>query len=362
MKSSRGESVHEASAGQRGRLKIFLGAAPGVGKTYQMLRAAQSRRRDGADVVVGLVETHGRRETDDQLRGLEEIPRKRLEYKDHVFEEMDIDALLERRPDLVIVDELAHSNVPGSRNAKRWLDVLELIGAGIDVYTTVNVQHVESLNDTVAKTTWTVVHETVPDSMLELADEIEVVDLSPGDLIERLRQGKVDLSGHPGSASHSFFSERNLTSLRSLARRLAKSPPVRRILVPFDGSPSAIHAVEHVISLARAGHRGTILLLNVQVPLAKGISPGTDLGAEVQAAGEAILGAASQLLDAQQIPYQCEVLAGPPPEAIAAAVERHQIDLIVMGSTGLRPLARLFLGSVAMAVAKKSKVPVTLVK
>lgn len=229
MKSSRGESVHEASAGQRGRLKIFLGAAPGVGKTYQMLRAAQSRRRDGADVVVGLVETHGRRETDDQLRGLEEIPRKRLEYKDHVFEEMDIDALLERRPDLVIVDELAHSNVPGSRNAKRWLDVLELIGAGIDVYTTVNVQHVESLNDTVAKTTWTVVHETVPDSMLELADEIEVVDLSPGDLIERLRQGKVDLSGHPGSASHSFFSERNLTSLRSLARRLAKSPPVRRI-------------------------------------------------------------------------------------------------------------------------------------
>jgi two-component system sensor histidine kinase KdpD len=361
MKPS-GDKRREAGEAQRGRLKIFLGAAPGVGKTYQMLRAAQSRRRGGVDVVIGLIETHGRNETEEQLRGFEVIPRKRIEYKDHVFEEMDIDALLQRRPELVIVDELAHRNVPGCRNAKRWLDVLELIEAGIDVYTTMNVQHIESLNDTVAKITWAVVRETVPDSMLDLAEEIEVVDLSPGDLIERLKEGKVDLSGHPGSAAHSFFSERNLTSLRPLALERAKKPPARRVLVPFDGSPSAIHAVQHVISLARAGHRGTILLLNVQARSAKRSSPGADSGMEVRAAGEAILEKASQLLDAEHIPHQCEVLVGIPPETIVNAVDRNQIDLIVMGATGMGALARLFLGSVAIAVAQKSEVPVTLVK
>ncbi len=361
MKSS-GDEKGWANEGQRGRLKIFLGAAPGVGKTYQMLRAAQSKRHDGVDVVVGLIETHGRQDTEEQLHGLEVVPRKRIEYKEHVLEEMDIDALLERHPGLAIVDELAHNNVPGRRNAKRYLDVQELIEAGIDVFTTMNVQHIESLKDTVAKTTWTVVRETVPDRMLDLAEEIEVIDLSPGDLIKRLDEGKVDLSGHPRSATHSFFSERNLSSLRTLALQHAKKPPARRILVPFDGSPSAIRAVQHVVSLERAGHRGTILLLNVQARSAKGTSLATDSGVQARAAGAAILGAASQLLDAQQIPYQCEVVAGVPSEAIAAAVDRHRIDLIVMGATGMGTLARLLLGSAAMAVAQKSKVPVTLVK
>jgi two-component system sensor histidine kinase KdpD len=347
---------------RRGRLTIFLGAAPGVGKTYEMLRAAQSRRHNGVDVVIGLIETHGRQDTDELLRGFEVIPRKRIEYKGHVFEEMDIDALLEREPGLVIVDELAHSNLPGCRNAKRYLDVQELIEAGIDVFTTLNVQHIESLNNIVAKTIGIVVRETVPDSILDLAEAIEVVDLSPADLIERLKEGKVDLSGHPGPGIHSFFSERNLTRLRPLALQHAKKPPTRRVLVPFDGSPSAIHAIQHIVSLARAGHRGTILLLNVQAPSAKKSSPGADSGVEVRAAGEAILGKASQLLDAQHIPYQCEVLAGIPPEAIAGVVDQHQIDLIVMGSTGKGTLARLFLGSVAMAVVQESKVPVTLVR
>jgi two-component system sensor histidine kinase KdpD len=208
------------SEAQRGHLKIFLGAAPSVGKTYRMLKAAQSRRHDGVDVVIGLIEPHGRQETDEQLRELEEIPRKRIEYKEHVFEEMDLDALLERRPSLVIVDELAHSNVPGSRNAKRWLDVLELIDAGIDVYTTMNVQHIESLSDTVAKATWTVVRETVPDSMLDLAEEIEVIDLPPDYLMERLRQGKVDLSGHLGSAAHNFAAEGDRRCRRPAPNRL----------------------------------------------------------------------------------------------------------------------------------------------
>jgi two-component system sensor histidine kinase KdpD len=347
---------------RRGRLKIFLGAAPGVGKTYEMLRAARSRRESGVDVVVGLIEMHGRQGTEQQLHEFEVIPRKQIEYKGHVLEEMDIDALLERKPGLVIVDELAHSNVPGCRNSKRYLDVQELVEAGIDVFTTLNVQHIDSLNEIVAKTIWTVVRETVPDTILDLADEIEVVDLSPADLIERLKERKVDLPGHPDSAPHGFFSERNLTGLRALALRYAKKPPTRRVLVPFDGSRSAIHAVQHVVALARAGHRGTILLLNVQALPTKHSSSGADLGVEVRAAGEAILREASQLLDVQHIPHRCEVLAGRPPEAIAAAVDRHQIDLIVMGSTGVGSLARFFLGSVAMAVARESKVPVTLVK
>src|SRR5690348_9895869 len=175
----------------RGRLKIFLGAAPGVGKTYEMLLSAQANRRDGVDVVVGVVETHGRRETEALLEGLEIILRQRIEYKGHLLAEMDLDAILKRRPQLVLVDELAHTNAPGSRHPKRYLDVEEIIAAGIDVFTTLNIQHVESLNDVVAKITRIRVRETVPDNILDQADEIELVDLTPGDLIQRLHEGKV---------------------------------------------------------------------------------------------------------------------------------------------------------------------------
>jgi two-component system sensor histidine kinase KdpD len=167
----------------RGRLKIFLGAAPGVGKTYEMLLHAQAQRRDGVDVVIGVVETHGRRETEMLLDGLEAIPRRHVEYKGHVLAEMDLDTILKRRPQLVLVDELAHTNAPGSRHPKRYLDVEELIAAGIDVFTTLNIQHVESLNDIIARVTRIRVRETVPDSILDQADDIEVVDLSPEDLI-----------------------------------------------------------------------------------------------------------------------------------------------------------------------------------
>jgi K+-sensing histidine kinase KdpD len=346
---------------QAGRLKIFLGAAPGVGKTYAMLRAAQSRRRDGVDVVIGLIETHGRQDTEEQLRGIEVIARKQIEYKGHTLEEMDVDAILERAPELAVVDELAHSNVPGSRNAKRYLDVEELIAAGVDVFTTLNVQHIESVADIAAKSIWSVVRETVPDRIAALAEEIEVVDLSPVDLIKRLEEGKVDLSGHAAATTRSFFSQRNLTSLRTLALQHAKQPPARRILIPFDGSPSAMHAVQHVVALARAGHRGTVFLLNVQAASAERSHRSADprtAGGE----GEAIVQKASELLARQHIAHRCEVVAGRPAEAIAAAVDRHQIDLIVMGSRGMGTLARLFLGSVATAVAQSSKVPVTLVK
>src|SRR5271154_992154 len=167
---------------QAGKLKIFVGAAPGVGKTYEMLQSAHARLKAGVDVVVGVVETHGRVETEALLHGLEVLPRKRLEYKDQVLEEMDLDALIARHPQLALVDELAHTNAPGSRHPKRYLDVEELLSNGIDVYTTLNVQHIESLNDVVAQITRIRVRETIPDSVLDRADEIELVDLTPGDL------------------------------------------------------------------------------------------------------------------------------------------------------------------------------------
>jgi two-component system sensor histidine kinase KdpD len=211
--------LRQASQESRGRLKIFLGAAPGVGKTYQMLLAAQAKRREGVDLVVGVVETHGRKETHALLEGLEVIPRCRIDYKGHTIEEMDLDAILRRRPQIVLVDELAHSNAAASRHPKRYMDVEELLGAGIDVYATLNIQHVESLNDVVAKITRIRVRETVPDSIIDRADEIELVDLTPDDLIQRLKEGKVYVPRHAERAIRHYFQPGNLTALRELALR-----------------------------------------------------------------------------------------------------------------------------------------------
>ncbi|MGB8842084.1 MAG: sensor histidine kinase KdpD [Aliidongia sp.] len=203
----------------RGRLKIFLGAAPGVGKTYEMLRQAQKRRQEGVDVAIGVVETHRRLETEALVEGLELIPRRHVAYKGRNLDEMDLDTVLARRPKLVLVDELAHTNAPGSRHAKRYLDVEELLTAGIDVYTTLNIQHVESLNDIVAQITRIRVRETVPDTFLDRADEIEIIDLTPEDLIERLREGKVYVRDQAQRALKHYFSPGNLTALRELALR-----------------------------------------------------------------------------------------------------------------------------------------------
>src|SRR5271166_3844573 len=203
----------------RGRLKVFLGAAPGVGKTYEMLLSARAKLLEGADVVVGVVETHGRAETQALLEGFEIIPRVKIDYHGHVLEEMDLDALLARRPQLALVDELAHTNAPGSRHPKRYLDVEELLAAGIDVYTTLNIQHVESLNDVVAQITRIRVRETVPDSILDRADDIEVVDLAPDELMQRLREGKVYVPKQAERALEHYFSPGNLTALRELALR-----------------------------------------------------------------------------------------------------------------------------------------------
>ncbi|HVA14890.1 MAG TPA: sensor histidine kinase KdpD [Stellaceae bacterium] len=265
--------LRQAAREGQGRLKIFLGAAPGVGKTYKMLTAAQIARAEGIDVVIGVVETHKRAETEALLAGLEAVPRRRIDYKDHSLEEMDIDTILARMPKLVLVDELAHSNVEGSRHPKRYLDVEELLAAGIDVYTTLNIQHVESLNDVVAQITHVRVRETVPDGILDRADDIEVVDLSPDDLIERLREGKVYVAAEAERALRNYFKPGNLTALRELAlRRTAQRVDEQmltymrahaisgpwaageRVLVCVSGDPAAPGLVRYARRLADRLH------------------------------------------------------------------------------------------------------------
>lgn len=210
---------HESGKRARGRLKVFFGASAGVGKTYAMLQAARVEKASGVDVVVGYVETHRRKETEALVEGLAVLPRKQIPYKGSLLPEFDIDAALARRPELLLVDELAHSNAPGSRHTKRWQDVLELVDSGINVYTTLNVQHLDSLNDVVAQVTGIVVRETLPDSVLDQADEIELVDLPANELLKRLDEGKVYVAEQAQRAAQNFFRPGNLIALRELALR-----------------------------------------------------------------------------------------------------------------------------------------------
>jgi two-component system sensor histidine kinase KdpD len=257
----------EAARAGRGRLKIFFGASPGVGKTYAMLEEARAKRREGVDVVVGLVETHGRPETAALLEGLETLPRRAIEYRGITLQEFDLDAALARRPGLLLVDELAHTNAPGSRHTRRSQDVEELLAAAVNVYTTLNVQHLESLNDLVAKITGVVVRETVPDSVLDQADDVELVDLPAEDLRRRLKEGKVYVPQQAAEAAEHFFREGNLIALRELALRHTAErvdakmqryrrehaidtvwPVSERVMVCVGPSPAGAR-------LVRAGHR-----------------------------------------------------------------------------------------------------------
>jgi two-component system sensor histidine kinase KdpD len=206
-------------ADERAKLRIYIGAAPGVGKTYTMLREAHALRARGIDVVVGLVETFGRVETAEQIRDLEVLPRRAMEHRGVVFEEMDVDAILSRRPEVCVVDELAHSNVPGSQRAKRYEDVLQILDSGISVMTAVNIQHLETLNDAVARATGVRVRETVPDTFLDRADEVINVDVTVDELRSRLREGKVYGPEKVEQALTSFFRKGNLSTLRELALR-----------------------------------------------------------------------------------------------------------------------------------------------
>jgi two-component system, OmpR family, sensor histidine kinase KdpD len=233
----------------RGKLKIFLGYIAGVGKTYEMLKAAHLRMAEGVDVRAGYVETHSRKETEALLEGLCVVPRRMMEYRGVTLPEFDLDAALQSRSRIVLVDELAHTNVPGSRHTKRYQDVEELLDAGIDVYTTLNVQHIESLNDVVAQITGVIVRETVPDRVIDEADEIEVVDLAPPELLQRLREGKVYVPDMAAQAVEKFFNEGNLYALRELALRRAAERVDEQMLAYMQtrAIPGPWAAAEHLL-------------------------------------------------------------------------------------------------------------------
>jgi two-component system sensor histidine kinase KdpD len=300
--------VRSESASPRGRLRVYLGMAPGVGKTYRMLEEGHRRRERGTDTVVGFVEAHGRPHTEELLEGLEIVARRRLEYRGVVVEEMDTDAIVTRDPTVALVDELAHTNVPGSVREKRWEDVEAIRDAGIHVVTTLNVQHLESVADAVATITGAPVNERLPDDVLLGADEIELVDMSPHALRQRMKHGNVYPPERAQVALERFFTEANLTALRELALRLTarrvegqlegslsgQSLPLvtERVLVLVDGSPASIRAVRRAASLASALH-GAFIAVVVDTPSADGatfdhsrdlqeaIDDAVDLGAEV---------------------------------------------------------------------------------
>jgi two-component system sensor histidine kinase KdpD len=281
----------EEAKAQLGKLKLFFGMSAGVGKTYAMLEAARQRKKEGWDVVVGVVETHGRRETEALAEGLQFLPRKEVPYCGVVLREFDLDAALARRPRLVLVDELAHTNAPGLRHTKRWQDVEELLDAGIDVYTTLNVQHWESLNDVVAQITGVVVRETVPDTFLRRAHELELVDIAPEDLLQRLRDGKVYQGEQAGRAAENFFQPGNLIALRELALRHAAErvdaqmaafrelhaisdvwPVGDRLLVGVSPSPMSARLVRAASRLATR-LRAPWLAVHVETPASLRLPP-----------------------------------------------------------------------------------------
>jgi two-component system sensor histidine kinase KdpD len=258
----------------RSKLRLWFGASPGVGKTYTMLENAQRLKREGVDVVVGIIETHGRKETAALLAGLEQLPRRSIPYRGRTLEELDLDAALARKPAVLLLDELAHSNVTGARHPKRWQDAMELLDAGIEVHGTLNVQHVESLNDVIAQITHVRVRETVPDALVERADQIELVDVPPAVVLERLREGKVYVPEQAERAAAGFFKEGNLHALRELALRLtaervdaevqawrrqqgirATWPARERIMVCVGPSPASarvVRAARRMASVLRA--------------------------------------------------------------------------------------------------------------
>jgi two-component system sensor histidine kinase KdpD len=292
----------------RGRLRIYLGMAPGVGKTYRMLEEGHRRLARGTDLVVGFAEAHGRPNTLRLLDGLAVVPRRRSEYRGVVVEEMDTDAVIERRPTVALIDELAHTNVPGSANAKRWEDVERIRDAGIHVVTTLNIQHLESVADAVATITGAPVHERIPDEVLLGADEIELVDMSPHALRQRMRHGNVYPPDRAGIALDRFFTEGNLTALREIALRIAAervegqleattsgdrlSLVTERVLVYVDWSPAAPRAIRRAAHLASL-IRGSLVAVVVDTPAAsrrsfdaqrdlqQAIDDAVDLGAEV---------------------------------------------------------------------------------
>jgi len=304
----------------KGKLKVFFGMCAGVGKTYEMLQAAQEAKKKGIEIVIGYVETHRRLETEALVAGLPVIPRKEIEYRGVRLEEMDLDAILVRKPRLVLVDELAHTNAPGSRHTKRYLDVIELLDNGIDVYTTLNVQHLESRADTVAQITGAIVRETVPDSIFERADEVEVIDLPPNELLKRLAEGKVYTSERSQRAVQNFFRVGNITALREMALRLGaervdwqlrdymQTERIRgpwksghRLILGLTATAHAVHLIRWVRRMAFSMkatwiavfvERSAPLTLTEKDQLARNLALARELGAEIITTADEDVGAA----------------------------------------------------------------------
>jgi len=343
----------EQAKARRGRLKIFFGSAAGVGKTYAMLLAARERRAESIDVVVGLVETHGRKETAALLEGLEVLPTREIEYRGTILREFDLDAALKRKPSVILVDELAHTNAPGSRHPKRWQDIEELREAGIDVYTALNVQHLESLNDDIGQIAGIRVHETVPDTVFEGADEVELVDLPPDELLIRLKEGKVYLPEQAERAVQHFFRKGNLIALRELALRQTASQVDSQMLTYREG-----HAIREIWPvgerllvcvgpnalaerLVRAGKRfatglrGEWIVAYVETPQLQ------RLPAEQRDIVLRILRLAEQL-GAETVTLGATSLS----EAIIRFCKERNITKIVMGKPSRRGWRRWLLGSV----------------
>jgi two-component system sensor histidine kinase KdpD len=339
----------EPSRSDEGRLKIFLGMCPGVGKTYAMLLAGQVRLEEGVDVAIGVVETHGRVETTAVAAGLPRIPRRRIEHRGVTLEEMDLDAILARRPQLVLVDELAHSNAAGSRHPKRWQDVTELLRAGIDVYTTLNIQHIESQRDVVRQITGAPVHETVADSILDRADEIELIDITPDQLRKRLDEGKVYLGDRAVAASANFFREGNLKALREIALRITADKADRelrdfmrsrridspwrsreRLLVAVGASPFSERLIRLTRRAAAASH-GSWIAVHV------------DTGAPAAPAAAARL--ESNLTLARNLGAEVVLTCGANVvEALLRVAREHHVTQIIVGKPVVHPLVDWIIG------------------
>lgn len=351
-----------------GRLTVFLGASPGVGKTYAMLSRAREVQRQGTDVVIGIVETHGRSETLALVDGLPLLPRKKVDYQGHALEEMDLDAVLARKPAVVLVDELAHRNAPGSRHERRWQDVDEILDAGIDVYTTINIQHLESLNDVVYQITGIRVSETVPDAIFERLRDIRLVDLPPRELIERLNQGKVYLPDQASQALQAFFSPSNLTALRELAMQTVASHVdsdlqetrtaqglgglsiKRHVLVAIDGEGQSEYLVRIACRMAeRRGAPWSVVSVDTGKTIAT-VEP-QDLDQKIRSSDNPVARSqqARQLeLDkafalARNLGGTTEILHGTDvAQALLDAAMARDARSIVIGRTRDRPLARIF--------------------
>ena len=346
--------IADAAAEGKGRLKIFLGAAPGVGKTWEMLTAAQNRASEGAEILIGVVETHGRAGTESQLGTLPLLPRKTIAYRGQVLEEFDLDAALARHPALLLIDELAHTNAPGSRHAKRWEDVRDLLDAGIDVWATLNIQHLESLNDSVARITGVRVTETLPDKVLEMADEIELIDLPPAELQARLREGRIYRPDVARRALDGFFREGNLAALREIA--------LRRVAAHVDGDMRD-YMRRHAISgpwpaservLALVGAEGTA---NAVIRHAKRLADALHapwIALHVERGGNPMALVAPLEL-AAQLGAEIDVRAGS--DLIAVTIEaaaRHNVTHIVMGRARPRLWRRLLGRTLATQLMRRT--------